>query len=99
MPLLFVLVAQGSVPGDNLNDDVGGKPVALHGPHVLIGTGAVSLLGGTANVSFTNNISADATIEMPLGGNATRQVRALKMTRTLKEKQHAGYLVLPWRLH
>lgn len=66
-----LLVINPAVPDIDLSYDVGGNAVALDGPHVLIGTGAVSLLGGAANLSFTNNTGADATIEILLGRDAT----------------------------
>ncbi|CAG0951124.1 hypothetical protein BURK2_00204 [Burkholderiales bacterium] len=66
-----LLVINPAVPDVDLSYDVGGNAVALDGPHVLIGTGAVSLLGGATDLSFTNNTGADATIEILLGRDAT----------------------------
>ena len=66
-----LLVINPAVPDVDLSYDVGGNAVALDGPHVLFGTGAVSLLGGVTNLSFTNNTGADATIEILLGRDAT----------------------------
>ncbi|MEQ1741304.1 MAG: hypothetical protein ABL869_02220 [Candidatus Nitrotoga sp.] len=66
-----LLVINPAVPNVDLSYKVGAKVVALDGPHVLIGAGAVSLLGGAANLSFTNNTSSDATIEILLGRDAT----------------------------
>lgn len=67
-----LLVINPAVPDIDLSYDVGGNAVALDGPHVLIGTGAVSLLlAARRNLSFTNNTAADATIEILLGRDAT----------------------------
>lgn len=66
-----LLVINPAVPDVDLSYDIGGTAIALDGPHVLIGTGAVSLLGGASNLSFTNNTGADATIEILLGRDAT----------------------------
>lgn len=66
-----LLVINPAIPDVNLSYKIGVKVVALDGPHVLIGTGAVSLLGGATNLSFTNNTGADATIEILLGRDAT----------------------------
>lgn len=66
-----LLIINPAVPDVDLSYDVGGNAVALDGPHMLIGTGAVSLLGGAANLSFTNDTAADATIEILLGRDAT----------------------------
>jgi hypothetical protein len=38
---------------------------------VLIGAGAVSLLGGATSLSFTNNTGTDAVIEILIGRDAT----------------------------
>lgn len=66
-----LLVINPVVSNADLSYDVGGNAVALDGPHVLIGAGAVSLLGGAANLSFTNNTAADATVEILIGRDAT----------------------------
>ena len=67
-----LLVINPAVPDIDLSYDVGGNAVALDGPHVLIGTGAVSLLLAVRrDLSFTNNTGADATIEILLGRDAT----------------------------
>ena len=66
-----LLVINPAVPDVDLSYDVGGNAVALDGPHVLIGTGAVSLLGGATNLTFANNTAADATIAILLGRDAT----------------------------
>ncbi|MDQ3267863.1 MAG: hypothetical protein M3P47_03930 [Pseudomonadota bacterium] len=66
-----LIIINPAVSDVDLTYKVGANVVALDGPHVLIGTGAVSLLGGAANLSFTNNTAADATIEILLGRDAT----------------------------
>jgi len=66
-----LLVINPDVPDADLSYDVGGNAVALDGPHVLIGTGAVSLLGGATSLTFTNNTGVDATIGILLGRDAT----------------------------
>jgi hypothetical protein len=44
----------------------------LDGPHVLIGAGAVALLGATQNsIEFTNGGSEDATVNILVGRDAT----------------------------
>lgn len=51
---------------------VGGADIAVDGPHVLVGAGAVALLGtGTADLSFTNGAGTDATVDILVGRKAT----------------------------
>ena len=66
-----LIIINPVVPDVDLSYDVDGNAVALDGPHVLIGAGAASLLGGAANLSFTNDTAADAIIEILLGRDAT----------------------------
>ncbi|CAH1388046.1 hypothetical protein [Candidatus Nitrotoga sp. M5] len=66
-----LLIINPAVPDADLSYDVGGNAIVLDGPHVLIGAGAVSLLGGATNLSFTNNTAEDAIIEILLGRDAT----------------------------
>ena len=68
-----LIVINPAVPDAKLSYEVSGKAVVLDAPHVLIGTGAVSLLGvgGAANLSFKNDTSSDATIEILIGRDAT----------------------------
>lgn len=66
-----LLVINPAAPDVKLTYKIGANNIALDAPHVLIGTGAVSLLGGATNLSFTNNTGADATIEILLGRDAT----------------------------
>ncbi len=58
-------------PAANLSYELNGSPVALDAPHVLIGSGAVSLLGGATSLTFTNNTGADAVIEILIGRDST----------------------------
>ncbi len=58
-------------PAANLSYELNGSPVALDGPHVLIGSGAVSLLGGATSLTFTNSTGADAVIEILIGRDST----------------------------
>ena len=66
-----LLVINPQVPDENLSYDLSGNPIALDGPHVLIGAGAVSLLGGATSLTFTNNTGADAVIEILIGRDST----------------------------
>jgi hypothetical protein len=66
-----LLVINPAVPDIKLSYAIGANTIGLDGPHVLIGTGAVSLLGGATSLTFTNNTTADATIEILLGRDAT----------------------------
>lgn len=67
----FLLVAAGAY--ENLTYVVdGGDPITLDGPHVLIGSGAVSLLGDTQNqFVFTNSGGEDLSVSILVGRNAT----------------------------
>ena len=65
------LVINPAVPDVNLTYKGGGSAVALDGPHVLIGTGAVSMIGGATTLTFTNGTAKDAVIEIMLGRDAT----------------------------
>ncbi|MEQ1529012.1 MAG: hypothetical protein ABL925_06830 [Methylococcales bacterium] len=66
-----LLIINPATPHAGLSYDVAGNPVVLDGPHVLIGTGAVSLLGAATNLTFTNNTGSDTIIEILLGRDAT----------------------------
>lgn len=68
---ISLLVINPQTPDANLSYDLSGNPVALDGPHVLIGAGAVSLLGGASSLTFSNNTGADATIEILVGRDST----------------------------
>lgn len=67
----YLLVINPRIPHEDLSYDLGGNPVALDGPHVLIGAGAVSLLGGATSLTFTNSTGADAVIEILIGRDST----------------------------
>lgn len=67
----YLLVINPQPPHADLSYELDGNPVALDGPHVLIGTGAVGLLGGATSLTFTNNTSADAVIEILIGRDST----------------------------
>jgi hypothetical protein len=66
-----LLVINPVPPHADLSYELGGNPVALDGPHVLIGAGAVSLLGGATSLTFTNNTGADAVLEILIGRDST----------------------------
>lgn len=68
---ISVLVINPKTPDADLSYDLGGNPVPLDGPHVLIGEGAVSLLGGATSLTFTNSTGADAVIEILVGRDST----------------------------
>lgn len=67
----YLLVINPRPPHADLSYELDGNPVALDGPHVLIGSGAVSLLGGATSLTFTNNSGADAVIEILIGRDST----------------------------
>jgi hypothetical protein len=67
----YLLVINPRDPHEDLSYELDGNPVALDGPHVLIGTGAVGLLGGATSLTFTNNTGADAVIEILIGREST----------------------------
>ena len=68
---ISLLVINPETPDASLSYDLGGTPVILDGPHVLIGEGAVSLLGGATSLTFTNSTGADAVIEILVGRDST----------------------------
>ena len=68
---ISLLVISPNTPDADLSYDLDGSPVALDGPHVLIGSGAVGLLGGATSLTFTNNTGADAGIEILVGRDST----------------------------
>ena len=67
----YLLVISPRNPHEDLSYELDGNPVALDGPHVLIGAGAVGLLGGVTSLTFTNNTGADAVIEILIGRDST----------------------------
>jgi len=68
---ISLLIINPKTPDEDLSYDLSGSPVSLDGPHVLIGAGAVSLLGGATSLAFTNNTGADAVIEILVGRDST----------------------------
>lgn len=66
-----LLVINPASPDAKLTYKVGGNDVPLDGPQVLIGAGAVGLLGGATSLSFTNKTGADAIIDILVGRDAT----------------------------
>ncbi len=68
---ISLLIINPKTPSADLTYAIGGKPVPLDGPHVLIGAGAVSLLGDVTSLSFTNKTSTDTVIEILIGRDAT----------------------------
>jgi hypothetical protein len=67
-----LLIIRPTPQSDQLTYAVGGNDVGLEAPLVLLGSGAVGLLGpGVTSLSFTNNTGADATIEILVGRDAT----------------------------
>ncbi len=56
---------------DQLTYKANGIDIPVNGPHFLVGSGAVALLGsGPANLSFMNGAGADATIDILVGRKA-----------------------------
>lgn len=68
---IALLIINPRTPDEDLTYELAGNPVSLDGPHVLIGAGAVGLLGGATSLAFTNNTGADAVIEILIGRDAT----------------------------
>lgn len=70
---LQFLIINPKAPSNNLSYTAGDGPaVVLDGPHVLIGSGAVSLLAATVGtLTFTNNDSEVAEISILAGRDAT----------------------------
>jgi hypothetical protein len=66
-----LLVINPASSDKKLTYKIGANDVPLDGPHVLIGAGAVSLLGGATSLSFTNNTGTDAVIDILVGRDAT----------------------------
>jgi|SRR3954447_15462212 hypothetical protein len=67
-----LLVINPAVPSADLTYTVGADEVALDGPHVLIGVGAVGLLAATVGtLTFDNAGAEDAEISILAGRDAT----------------------------
>lgn len=69
--VISLLVINPKAPDEDLTYALGTEDVKLDGPHVLIGAGAVSLLGGATSLTFTNGTGADAVIEILIGRDST----------------------------
>lgn len=68
----FLLVRAGSYENLTYEVDGSGTTVTLDGLHVLIGSGAVSLLGSTQKqFVFSNGGIADVTVDILVGRDAT----------------------------
>ena len=68
---MLLLIINPASPSADLSYEVNGNDVMLDGPQVFIGTGAVSLIGGATNLTFTNKTGADAVIEILIGRDTT----------------------------
>ena len=68
---MSLLVVNPTTPAKGLSYKVGSAEVSLDGPHILIGAGAVSLLGKSTSLKFTNNTGTDAVIGILIGRDAT----------------------------
>ncbi|HSJ58876.1 MAG TPA: hypothetical protein VLC95_16945 [Anaerolineae bacterium] len=69
---MFLLITASAYNDLTYEVDESGNPVTLDGAHVLIGAGAVGLLGATQNAfEFNNNGAADVTVDILVGRNAT----------------------------
>jgi len=66
-----LLIINPETASADLSYKVGGNDIALDGPQVFIGSGAVALLGGATSLTFTNHTGADAVIEILVGRDAT----------------------------
>jgi hypothetical protein len=70
--VLFVLVSSDVYdPAITYTFNAGTTDIPLDGPHLLIGKGAVSLLGATPEkLTISNGMAADATISVLVGRDA-----------------------------
>ena len=69
---LQVLLIQPLKPSSELSYKAGTETVVLDGPHLLIGSGAVSLLAATVGtLTFDNKADVDAEISILAGRDAT----------------------------
>lgn len=67
-----VLVIAPAVPSAGLRYEAGTETVVLDGPNVLLGGGAVGLLGASVGtLTFTNDDDADAEVSILAGRDAT----------------------------
>jgi hypothetical protein len=68
---ISLLIINPQPPHPNLTYELNGNPVSLDGPHVLIGSGAVGLLGGVTSLAITNSTNAEAVVEILVGRDST----------------------------
>jgi hypothetical protein len=66
-----LLVLNPDEPDPELSYAVGGKDIPLDAPHVLLGAGAVSLLGTLTALTFKNATQSDITLQIIVGRDAT----------------------------
>ena len=67
-----LVVISPAAPSDKLTYEVGGKKVPLDGPHIMIGSGAVGMLGSAVGtLKFENKTAQDADIAIIAGRDAT----------------------------
>lgn len=67
-----VAIISPAAPSSELSYKAGGKDRALDGPHVLIGSGATSLLGdAVGKLTFTNTGPTDAMVSILVGRDST----------------------------
>ena len=67
-----LLVISPAVPSEKLTYEVGNAKVPLDGPHIMIGSGAVGMLGAkVGTLKFENKTAQDAEIEIIAGRDAT----------------------------
>jgi hypothetical protein len=66
-----LLIVNPANPDPGLSYEIGGNAIKLDAPHVLLGEGAVSLLGGATSLSIKNTTGADADVEILIGRDAT----------------------------
>ena len=71
-PSVLFLALNPRKTSPSLNYDLNGTKIPIDGPHFLVGSGAVKLLGtGDATLKFSNTSGADATIDILVGRNAS----------------------------
>ncbi|MGH2690313.1 MAG: hypothetical protein ACRDKW_16125 [Actinomycetota bacterium] len=69
---LQILLIQPAKPSADLSYTAGSDTIVLDGPHVLIGSGAVSLLAASVGkLTFDNKADVDAEISILAGRDAT----------------------------
>ena len=67
-----IVIIAPTTPSDQLTYEIGTDKVPLDGPHVMIGTGAVSRLGTkVGTLKFENKSAEDAEVSILAGRDAT----------------------------